>query len=161
MNLFSKTTIGNLHSKLSGKQNRRKMAHLIYIFLTTPDEVENYVQSNTSDNCVHCSSDEILNLFDPELQLINTKSMIKNKLKELLSEIKKFKVEAILILDYKKRNDFKVFHSRTKLIASDSDIDKAFKSMHQSIMTKIKNYSCKDWILLEIIIKHSIKIFEC
>ena len=31
----------------------------------------------------------ILNLFDPELQLINTKLMIKNKLKELLSELKK------------------------------------------------------------------------
>ena len=46
------------------------------------------------------------------------------------------------------------------VIASDSDIDEAFKSLHQSIMTKIKTYSCKDWLGLDVIIKHSIKIFE-
>ena len=33
--------------------------------------------------------------------------------------------------------------------------------MHQSIITKIKNYACEDWIVLDAIIKHSIKIFEC
>ena len=87
--------------------------------------------------------------------------MIKNKLKELLSELKKFKVQTILVLDYKKRNDCKIFHSSTKLIANDSGIDEAFKSMHQSIITKIKNYACKDWIALDVIIKHSIKVFEC
>ena len=36
----------------------------------------------------------MLNLFDPELQLINIKLMIKKKLKELLSELKKFKVQS-------------------------------------------------------------------
>ena len=46
-----------------------------------------------------------------------------------------------------------------KLIASDLDIDKTFKSMHQSLMTKIKNYVNEDW-LVETIAKHSIKIFE-
>ena len=137
---------------------------MLYIFLTTPDEVEKYVQSNSSDNCVHHYNAEILNLVDPELQLINNKPVIKNKLKELLSELKKFKVQTILVLlvlDYKKRNDCKIFHSSAKLIANDSDIDEASKSMHQSIMTKIKNYACEDWIVLDIIIKHSIKIFEC
>ena len=62
--------------------------------------------------------------------------MIKKKLKELLSELKKFKVQKILVLNYKKRNDRKIFDSSAKLIASDSNTDKAFKSMHQSIMTK-------------------------
>ena len=33
--------------------------------------------------------------------------------------------------------------------------------MYQSIMTKIKNYADRDWIVLDVIIKHSIKIFEC
>ena len=42
------------------------------------------MQSNSSGNCVHHNDVEILNLFDPELQLINNKPMIKNKLKELL-----------------------------------------------------------------------------
>ena len=78
----------------------------------------------------------ILNLFDTELQLINTKPIIKNKLKELLSELKKFKVQTILVLEYKKRNDCKIFHSRSKLIVTDSDIDEAFKFMHQSIRKK-------------------------
>ena len=87
--------------------------------------------------------------------------MIKNKLKQLTNEPKKFKVQAILVLDCKKRNNRKIFHSCTKLTASDSDIDKAFISMHQSIMTKIKNYAYKDWIVLDVVIKHRIMIFEC
>ena len=28
-------------------------------------------------------------------------------------------------------------------------------------MTKIKNYASKDWIDLDAIIRHNIKIFEC
>ena len=42
--------------------------------------------------------------------MINTKLMIKTSLKELLSELKKFKVQTILALDYKKRNDHKIFY---------------------------------------------------
>ena len=126
------------------EQNLRKLAKSLYIFLITPDEVEKYLQSNSSDNCTHLYDVEILNILDPELQLINTIPMIKNKLKELLSELKKFKVQKILVSDYKRRSDHKIFHSSAKLIASDSDIDEAVKSMHQSIMTKIKSYACKD-----------------
>ena len=103
---------------------------------------------------------KILNLFDPELKLINTKPIIKNKLKELLSELKKFKIQSILVLEYKKRNDKKIFHSSAKLTASDSDTDEGFKFMHQSIMAKIKYSSSEDWVV-KIIVKHIIKIFEC
>ena len=35
-------------------------------------------------------------------------------------------------LGYKQRNDCKIFYLSAKLIASDSDTDKAFISMHQS-----------------------------
>ena len=62
--------------------------------------------------------------------------MIKSKLKVLLSKTKRFKVQSILVLDYKKRNGCKIFCLSAKLIASDSDIDEASKSMHQSIMIK-------------------------
>ena len=55
----------------------------------TPNEVENYVQLNSSHNCMYHYV-EILNLFDPELQLNNTKPMIKNKSKDLLTELEKF-----------------------------------------------------------------------
>ena len=147
----------NFNETIRKEENLRKVAKLLYIILATPDEV----QSSSSDNCVHHYNVEILNLFDPELQLINTKPVIKNKLRELLSELKKFKVQTILVLDYKKRNDRKIFHSSTTLIANDSGIDKAFKSMDQGIMTKIKNHDDKDWIVLDVIIKHNIKIFTC
>ena len=56
------------------------------------------MQPNSSDNCIHHYNVEILNLFDPELQLINTKPVIKKKLKGLLSELKKSKVHTILVL---------------------------------------------------------------
>ena len=122
-----------MYSKLNEEENLRKVGKSLSWFLTTPDKVKKYVQSNSSDNCIHHYNVEILNIFDPELQLINTKPMIKNKLKVLLSELKKFKIQTILVLDYKKRNDRKIFHSSAKLIASDSDIDEAFKSLHQTL----------------------------
>ena len=67
--------------------------------------------------------------------------MIKNKFKEFLrveKELKQFKVQTMLALEYKTRNGREIVHSSTKLTASDSDIDEAFKSMHQSIITKMK-----------------------
>ena len=73
----------------------------------------------------------------------------------MLRGLKKFsKSQIILYLDYQKRNDHKVSHSSVKLISSDSDIDEAFKSFDQSIMTKIKNYASEDSIVLDVIIKH-------
>ena len=77
-----------------------------------------------------------MNSFDPEVELINTKLTMKNKFKELISELKKFKVRTILVLDYKKRNDRKIFYSCTKLIVSNSDIDEAFKSMQLIMLVK-------------------------
>ena len=56
------------------------------------------MQSNSFNNCVYRYNADILNVFDPELQLINTKQMIKNKLKELLSELKNVKVQTVLVL---------------------------------------------------------------
>ena len=87
--------------------------------------------------------------------------MTKNKFKKLLSELKKLKVQTILILDHKKINNHKMFHSSSKIIAGESDIDEAFKSMHQSIMTRIKKFASEDWVVTERIVKHIIKIFEC
>ena len=34
------------------EQNLRKVAKLLYVFVATPDEVEKYVESNYSDNCI-------------------------------------------------------------------------------------------------------------
>ena len=81
------------------------------------------MQSNSSDNFIHHFNVKIFNIFDPELLLVNTKAKIKVKLKELLSELKKFKVQIILFLENEKKNYHKIFHSSAKLISSDSDID--------------------------------------
>ena len=62
------------------------------------------MQSNSSDRYVLYQNIEILNLFVPEISLINTKAMTKNNLKELLKELKKFKVQTMLPLEYKKSN---------------------------------------------------------
>ena len=56
----------------------------------------------------------------------------------------------ILDLDYQKENDCKIFHSSNKLIASDLDIDEAVKSMHQRIITKVKNYVCEDYVYVYV-----------
>ena len=40
-------------------------------------------------------------------------------------------------------------------------IDEGFISLHQSFMTKIENYATEYWIVLDIVIKHSIKIPVC
>ena len=45
---------------------------------------------------------EILKSFDSELQLKDTESTIKNKLKDLLSELRDFKFVTILVLEFKK-----------------------------------------------------------
>ena len=79
----------------------------------------------------------------------------------MLSELKNFKVQTILVLDYKKRNDRNIFYSSAKLITNNSENDGAFKSMHQRVMTKIKDYAGKDSIVMDMIVKHSIKTFKC
>ena len=61
------------------------------------------MQSTYSDKYVHPCNIEILNLFNLQLQLINTKTMIKNKLHKLLRELRKCKIQAILVVDYKKK----------------------------------------------------------
>ena len=76
-----------------------------YIFLAKYDEKEKYVKSDSSDTCIYCYNVEILNIFDLELQLINTEPMIK-----LLTVLKKFNVQTVLVLEYKKRNDCKILN---------------------------------------------------
>ena len=51
---------------INEEQNLRKTAKSLYILLITLDEVEKYVESNSSDNCVHYYNVEILNLFDQD-----------------------------------------------------------------------------------------------
>ena len=85
---FGGINISECFKSISEEQNLRKAVKLL-IFLAISDKAEKYVQSNSSDNCIHLYNVEILNLFDSELQFINTRLMIKNKFKKLLSKLKK------------------------------------------------------------------------
>ena len=87
---YFKSTREKLYFEKNEENNLGKFAKPLYIFLSTSDKVEKYVPSNSSSNCLHFYV-ETLNIFYAELQLIYTKSMIKNKFKELLSELKKLK----------------------------------------------------------------------
>ena len=82
----------------------------------------------------------------------------------MLGYLIKCKVQTVLILEYKKsdhrKSIRKIYHSCDRLIASDSDVDKVFESMLQSIMTKLKNSISKDWIV-ETIAQHGVKVFKC
>ena len=59
----------NLSEFIKEERNLRKVAKLLYFFLTTLNEV----QSNSFDSCIYYYNVQILNLLDPGLQLANTK----------------------------------------------------------------------------------------
>ena len=84
-----------MYSTLGEEQNFRKVVDLLYTFIATPDKLEKYFETSSFDNFICNYNVNTFNLFDPELQLINTKPIIKYKLKEFLSDIKRFKVYSI------------------------------------------------------------------
>ena len=51
------------------------------------------MQSNSSDWSECYDNIKVLNLFDPYLQMINTKFIIKSKLKDLVSHLRKFEAQ--------------------------------------------------------------------
>ena len=53
-----------------------------------------------------------MNYFNPEIQLKDTKSALKNKLMDLLSELRDFKLVTTLVLELKKiKNDDKTIYT--------------------------------------------------
>ena len=89
--------------------------------------------------------------------------VIKSKLKDFLGEVKKFKAQTILVLEYKEidhcKSIFKIVHSSDKLIFKYSENDKEFGSMHQSVMTKIKNCA-SEYYIVKTIGEHGTRIFK-
>ena len=67
---YFRSSSEKLYWKLSKKQNRRKVAESLHIFLAIPDEVEKYVtimQLNSSDKYVHryiCTNIEVADPTD-------------------------------------------------------------------------------------------------
>ena len=65
------------------------------------------IQRRSFDNCVRQYDIEISNLFDLELQLVNLKPKVKNKLKDLIGELKNLKFKIVLILEHNKKDNHK------------------------------------------------------
>ena len=77
---YFKSTREKLFSKLNEKWNLRKVSKSLYIFLTTPDKAEKYVeimQSYSSDNCIHRYNVESLNNFYPGLKWLTLNKWLK------------------------------------------------------------------------------------
>ena len=113
---------------------------------------------------------KILNSFNPELQLKDTESAIKNKLKNILTELKGFKFVTTLALKFKKKieNDDKTkydtfySHSKAETIINETDIDDVFKSIYTTIISNIQKVLGKvsGWII-DSVIDQNINTSKC
>ena len=109
---------------------------------------------------------EILNFFNPILQLKDAESAIKNNLIDLLTELKGLKFVTTLRLVFKKiQNDDKTlyptfyFNWKTGTIINERDIDDVFENFCSTIISKIQKSLGRgsDWII-DLVIDHNINI---
>ena len=109
---------------------------------------------------------EILNSFKPEIQFKDTKSAIKSKLVELLTQLNGFKFVMTLVLVFKKvesedKTNYDNFYSKlkTEIIISESDIDDVFQSIYTTTITNIQKSLGKDSdSITDSVIDHIISI---
>ena len=109
---------------------------------------------------------DILNSFNPELQLKDTESAIKSKLIELLTQLKDFKFVTAIVLVFKEietksKTKYDNFYSssKAKIIINESDIDDVFQSIYTIIKKKIQKSLEKGlgWII-DSVINHTVRI---
>ena len=88
---------------------------------------------------------EFLNSFNPELQLKDTESAIKNKLIELLTWLKGFTFVTTSVLVFEKiesqdktKCDNFYSSSKAEVIINESDIDDVFQSIYTTITSNIQ-----------------------
>ena len=99
---------------------------------------------------------EILNSFNPEIQLKETESAIKSKLIKLLTELKGFIFVATLVLVFKNiENEDKTkydnfdWSSKAEIIINERDIDDVFQSIYTRIIANIQNllWKSSSWFI--------------
>ena len=109
---------------------------------------------------------EILNSFNPELQLKDTESAIKSKLIELLTQLKGLKFVTTLVLVFKKiesedktKYDNFYWSLRAEIIINESDIDDVFQSIYITVITNMQKFLGKDsGSIFDWVIDHTISI---
>ena len=109
---------------------------------------------------------EILNSFNPKLQLEDTEFSIKNKLIELFPELRGFKFVTTLVLKSKKiesdnETNYSIFNlnSKAETILNKNDIDDVLESIYITIISNIQESLRKNsgWII-DSVIDHTINI---
>ena len=83
-----------------------------------------------------------MNSFNLELQLKNTEFAIKNKLKDLLTELRGLKYLAALVIEFEKiesddTTKFFFSNSKSATVINANDIDYVFKSIYVTIISNI------------------------
>ena len=88
---------------------------------------------------------EILNSFNPELQLRGAVSTVRNKLKDFLTELKGFNFVIVLFLEFTKREiddktKFSTYYlsPKTGMIIDEGDADDLFESIYTKIISNIQ-----------------------
>ena len=109
---------------------------------------------------------EILNSFNSELPLQGTEFAIRNKIIDLLAELRSFKLVKKLVLEFRKIENehntiFSIFYSNSKAetIINESDIDDVLESVYSIIISSILKSLEKgsSWIT-DFFIDHNINI---
>ena len=105
-------------------------------------------RSHAYGGCAFTHNFGILNSFNPELQFKDNEFAVKNKLKDLLIELKEFKFVTTLVLELQKiecndETTYSTFYSTSKaeVIINESDIDDVFELIYsiKNIHTNIQN----------------------
>ena len=106
--------------------------------------------------------------FNSELQIKDTKFVIRNELTDLLSELKGFKFVTTLFLQSKKiQSDDKTLYSlfylnsKAETVINESDIDDVFESIYNAIKSIIQKSLGQGpvWII-DLILYHNINIWK-
>ena len=101
-----------------------------------------------------------------ELQLKDTESAIKNKLKKLLTELRGFKLLTTLVLVLKKlesedktKHDTFYSYSKPETVANESDIDDIFESIYATVISNIQKSLGRDsGCIIDSVIEQNINI---
>ena len=124
-------------------------------------------KNNKTNTCFTSTCNaEILNSFNPEIQLKDTESAIKSKITDLLTQLKGFKFVATLLLVFKKieseaKTKYETFysHSKAEIIINESHINDLLISIYATVISNIQKCLGKGsgWII-DLVIDHNISI---
>ena len=90
---------------------------------------------------------KVFKSFNPELQLKETESSIRNKLIDFLTGLKGFKLMTTFILEFRKieidnKIKYNTFYSNSKaeIFINEKDTDNVFESVYTTLISNIQKY---------------------